>query len=165
MKKRIFALLLAGLMVLSLSGCFGFKGSVSVNSDGSGVMTVQSGLTQEAIDALTEMDPDSVNQSGGQPMTIDGVTYYGSTERHSCQNLDELNTVLNTVLNTTGSNGADPTVTLDANGDFRLELPAIDQEAVQQEAADANASLDVDPAEIQKLMEQMMFKLSFTFPS
>lgn len=162
MKKRIFALLLAGLMVLSLSGCFGFKGSVSVNSDGSGVVTVQSGLTQEAIDTLAEMDPDSVDLAGGQPMTIDGVTYYGSTERHSFQNLDELNTVLSAM----GSGEVSGlTVTQDANGDFQLSVPAMDVDSMEQDMAEANADLEVDPAEIQQLMEQMMFKLSFAFPS
>lgn len=107
MKKKALVMLLAAMMVLSLTGCgVVFDMGARINKKGAGKMTVSVGYSKDIIDGLNEMD-DSADVSLDEltPFTYNGETYYGVTESCSFKKASQLEDIL------TSNESADNTAT------------------------------------------------------
>lgn len=175
MKKRISAIFLAVAMVLGLVGCSATLCSVSINSDGSGMLGIKCGLTQEGLETLaagtgSESWEDMLQAQAVVPFTESGVTYYGVSEQHGFADLDELARLLDTMGN---SSDAGIVVSTDglqltqnkADGSFELVLDGLGNETTTGTASTQLVGSGVDAAKLEELKDQMVIKFSFTFPS
>lgn len=177
MKKRIISICLIGTMILMcLSGCAAIGCSVSINSDGSGIVSMRLGVTQEALELVAKnIDQgaswtDVLDSSQTVPFTKNGVTYYGSNEQYSFSNLGELSQILGgigsssdagAVMNISG-------ITLLQNADKSFDLTVKDlcnKKGIEDAVAQLGGGVADRTEQLSELAQAFEMEISFTFPS
>lgn len=178
MKKRIIAIGLAMVMLLGcLAGCASVTCSTSINSDGSGVVSMRFGVTQEALEMAAKTMGDNMawtdilDESQTVPFTKGGVTYYGSSEQSSFANLVELSKILTNI-----ASSSDAGYTMNFGGlkltqnpvdkSFELSVKDLYRQDEVNDAVDIMSGGDAARKEaLNVLAKGVSVEIAFTFPS
>ena len=86
MKKKVFALLMSTIMLLSLlTGCIHQDMGVKMNKDGTGSITTTLGIEKDFYEQLRSMGSDPFEGKTGSEYQYDGSTYvsYAETKEYS----------------------------------------------------------------------------------
>lgn len=170
--KMLSLMLVMALCCSLLTGCMGAIAEVKVNEDGSGVIKMSAGMTQEALEMMASMDEsgESADLSQYTPFEYNGVTYYGAVESAPFASVEEFNAAMAEDVMEENTNGVDSgslSLTQNADGSFTLSLVVTpetgDTSELEQSAGEQSA--EMDEAMIEELFKDFAIVYQFDFPS
>lgn len=97
---KIISLLLSLVLIVCLTGCVGNISEVSINKDGSGTITLQTGMTEEGYELANSFSAgeggsgETADISKMTSFSYNGNTYYGEETTKNFSSLEEIETIL-----------------------------------------------------------------------
>lgn len=173
MKKiKAMSILLTFVMLCSLlTGCVGNIGDITINSDGSGTITMSMGFTKEVVDMMSsmgELSDESTDIEDMEPFIYNGITYYGDIETVNFKTVDEFNTLINDSGDEEDPTNVDNgTFELIKNSDGSLSLKiytTVETGSTVAIEENAESQLDMTKEELEFLMSQMAVVFEINFP-
>ena len=147
MKKRIVPLLLALVLLVSLTGCMCVEGVVTIYKSGSAKVEMTMGFTSEALNALIqqgfEVDPSELTT-----FTRKGRQYQGYTETETYDDITDMNTE-NIKF---------------SRGDNSFTLTIDNAQEVTQSGFEDLADADISEEQLAEIMAQSIYEITFKFP-
>lgn len=153
-----------------LTGCVGVESNFKINEDGTGTVSIFSGMTKESLEILASMDEtEPINYEEYDNIVINGKTYYGEITTAEIENLSDLSEIEMDEF-TGGVDAGALTIKQNKDGSFGLELIINPEtgdnnmdEAFEDESEYIDAGIDVETLKL--LMEDFVVIYNFEFPS
>lgn len=163
--KRVIGLMLTLILCCSfLTGCVGEIAEVKIESDGSGVVNMQFGFTDEALETMVALGTDPSEIDHYKPFVYNGVTYYGENISQSFNSVSEFNDIMN------GNAGIDTQELVNNTGAFNLTKDETGAFTFVLDVSNEDENIGVDVSEyteeeIETLTENMQILFTITFPA
>ena len=172
--KVVSLLLVMALCCSLLSGCMGVKADFKINEDGSGTVSMFSGMTKEGMELMMSMDSaegdstpsEDIKWDEFESLVINGVTYYGEYESVDFKDVSELNEG-NLDDYAGGIDTGNMQIKKNPDGSFTLNFYISPETGDTEEmvVAAEESGMDVETAMIDSLLKDFAVIYNFEFPS
>ena len=169
LRKFLAAALTLVIACGALTGCVGMVGETTINTDGSGTITMKVGMSASVYEMMSQIGGESSIEGEEVEFTHNGVKYIGTVETANFSSVEEFNAAMKE--NTEGekaaakaglfelSKNADGTLTLTLNADN--ETGNTDEIETQLSSEDVGLSEE----EVEALMSEMAIVFTFNMPA
>lgn len=163
--KKFIALMLALVMVMSLTGCFSGNVGIVFNENGSGKVATSMYIADSFLKEMGKTPEEAFADQDGtiKKKDINGEPYTGIEETQSFANVQELKELLSKTNEETGDTTSVKVETGVSNGKNTVSLTFA--YANPETSADStDATVTVDDAELEEMLKAMQVTIEVTFP-
>lgn len=163
--KKFIALMLALVMVLSLTGCLSANVGIVFNENGSGKVTTSMYIADSFLEKMGETPEEAFADQEGtvKKKTINGEPYTGIEETQSFANVQELKDILSKTSEETGETTSVKVETGVSNGKNTVSL-TFTYTNPETSADSTDTTVAVDDAELEEMLKAMEVTIEVTFP-